>query len=97
MTKYERLAVTWNIRTLGMSESIARAPQIICRSPFRTPDDFSAQARHTCHCPTTDAIADEIAAASLLYMATSKLSSTPQQTNKKNYALHIWSTNIGRT
>ena len=82
--KIERLTVTWNIRNLRMTESIARAPQIICRWPFGTPDDLRAQARHPCHCPATDEIADEIAAASLLYMATSKISSTPQQTQKTN-------------
>ena len=43
-----------------MSESIAKAPQIICRWPFGTTDDLSAQARQPCHCPNTDAIADEI-------------------------------------
>ena len=75
--KIERLTVTWNIRNLGMTESIARAPQIMCRWPFGTPDDLSAQARHPCHCPDTQAIAAEIAEASLLYMATSKVCSTP--------------------
>ena len=74
--KYERLTVTWNMRTLGMSESIARAPQIICCWTFGTPDDLSAQARHPCHCPDTQAIAAEIAEASLEYMATTKVCST---------------------
>ena len=68
-----------------------KTSQIICRWPFGTPDDLRAQARHPCHCPTTDEIADEIAAASLLYMAISKICSTPQQTKKKTITLHIWS------
>ena len=65
--------------TFGNVRIHRKTSQIICRWPFGTPDDLRAQARHPCHCPTTDEIADEIAAASLLYMPTSKLSSTPQK------------------
>ena len=42
MKKYERLTVTWNIRTLGMSESIAGAPQMICCLTFGATDDLRA-------------------------------------------------------
>ena len=74
--------------TFGNVRIHRKTSQIICRWPFGTPDDLSAQARHPCHCPTTDEIADEIAAASLLYMVTSKICPTPQQTKIKN-AIHF--------
>ena len=46
--------------TFGNVRIHRKTSQIICRWPFGTPDDLSAQARHPCHCPNTDAIADEI-------------------------------------
>ena len=47
------------------------------------------KARNHCHCPITDAIADEIAEASILYMATSKISSTPQKQDLTLYSSHM--------
>ena len=79
--KYDRLAVTWRMRTLGMSESFAGAPQIICCLTFGAPDDLSAASKTPCHCPNTKAIADETVEASILCVATAKICSTQKENN----------------
>ena len=43
--KYDRLSLTCRMRTLGMSESIAGAPQMICCLTFGAPDDLSAASK----------------------------------------------------